>query len=224
MAKATATAATKSKAPSRKSSGLYDVHPGVAMVQKWIGELKEKTGRTVEEWIALVQKEGPKTGHKARVEWLKAKHKMGNNSAWWIAERAEGKSGEEDTPEGYLEVAAKYVEQQYSGKKEQLRPLYDELLKLGKSTADDAKACPCQTMVPLYRNHVFAQIKPTTNSRIDLGFALAKHKGKLPKRLIDTGGLAKKDRITHRIEITEIGQVDDDVRKWLKTAYDLDGE
>jgi hypothetical protein len=86
---------------------LYDVHPGVAMVQKWIGELKEKTGRTVEEWIALVQKEGPKTGHKARVEWLKAKHKMGNNSAWWIAERAEGKSGEEDTPEGYLEVAAK---------------------------------------------------------------------------------------------------------------------
>ena len=82
--------------------------------------------------------------------------------------------------------------------------------------AEDVKACPCQTMVPFYRNHVFAQIKPTTNSRIDLGFALAKYKGKLPKRLIDTGGLAKKDRITHRIEITEAGQIDDDVRKWLK--------
>src|ERR1700722_16820918 len=102
-------AARKSKSASRESSGLYDVHPGVAMVQKWIGELKEKTGRTVEEWIALVQKERPKTGHKARVEWLKTKHKMGNNSAWWLAERAEGKSGEEDTPEGYLEAAAKHV-------------------------------------------------------------------------------------------------------------------
>jgi hypothetical protein len=79
-------------------------------------------------------------------------------------------------------------------------------------------------MVPLYRNHVFAQIKPTTNSRIDLGFAFAKYKGKLPKRLIDTGGLAKKDRITHRIEITEAGQIDDDVRKWITTAYELDGE
>jgi hypothetical protein len=223
MAK-TAAAKKSTKTTGHKSSGMYDVHPGVAMMQKWIGELKEKTGRTVEEWIALTQKEGPAAGHKARVEWLKKKHKMGNNSAWWIAERAGGKGWDEDSPEAYLATAKKYVEQQYSGKKEQLRPLYSALLELGKSVADDVKACPCQTMVPLYRNHVFAQIKPTTNSRIDLGFALAKHKGKLPKRLIDTGGLAKKDRITHRIGITEVGQVDDDVRRWVKTAYDLDAE
>jgi hypothetical protein len=149
---------------------------------------------------------------------------MGNNSAWWIAERAEGKTAEEDTPEGYLEVAEKYVEQQYVGKKELLRPIYDELLCVGKSIAGDVKACPCQTMVPLYRNHVFAQLKPTTNSRIDLGLALAKHKGKLPKRLIDTGGLAKKDRITHRIEITDLAQIDMEVQKWLKTAYELDAD
>jgi len=76
--------------------------------------------------------------------------------------------------------------------------------------------------VPLYREHVFAQVKPTTNSRIDLGFALTHYKGKLPKRLIDTGGLAKKDRITHRIEITAAEQIDNGVKKWLKTAYDLD--
>jgi hypothetical protein len=55
-----------------------------------------------------------------------------------------------------------------------------------------------------------------------LGFALAKYKGKLPKRIIDTGGLAKKDRITHRIEITSTGEIDGEVKKWLKTAYDLD--
>jgi hypothetical protein len=32
-----------------KSTSLYDVHPGVAMVQKWITELKPKTGRSLEE-------------------------------------------------------------------------------------------------------------------------------------------------------------------------------
>jgi hypothetical protein len=222
MAKAAAKKAEKPAA--RKTSGLYDVHPGVAKMQKWISELKETTGRTVEEWVALTQKECPADGHQARVEWLKKKHKMGNNSAWWIAERAGGKGWDEDSPEAYLAAAVKYVEEQYSRKKDLLRPIYDELLELGKSVADDVKACPCQTMVPLYRNHVFAQIKPTTNSRIDLGFALAKHKGKLPKRLIDTGGLANKDRITHRIEITEVGQIDDEVRKWVKTAYELDAE
>jgi len=47
----------------------------------------------------------------------------------------------------------------FAGPKEALRPLYDELLKLGRSLGKDVKVCPCQTMVPLYRNHVFAQIK-----------------------------------------------------------------
>lgn len=204
-----------------KSKTIYDVHPGVKMMQKWVSELKEKTGRSVEEWVALVKKEGPK-GEKLRREWLKSRHKLGMNSAWWIAERAEGKSGEEDTPEGYLKAAVRYVEEQYAGPKEKLQPIYDELLMLGKSLGSDVKACPCKTIVPLYRNHVFAQIKPTTNSRIDLGFALTHYKGKLPKRLIDTGGLAKKDRITHRVEITAMEQIDGEVKRWLKTAYDLD--
>lgn len=147
---------------------------------------------------------------------------MGSNSASWIAERAEGKGGNEDTPELYLNAAVRYVEEQYAGPKEKLRPIFDELLTLGKSMRGDVKACPCKTIVPLYRNHVFAQIKPTTNSRIDLGFALTHHKGKLPNRLIDTGGLAKKDRITHRIPISSVKEIDAEVKKWLITAYELD--
>jgi hypothetical protein len=97
---------------------------------------------------------------------------------------------------------------------------YHALLKLGLSIGKEAKACPCQTIVPLYRNHVFAQIKPTTQTRIDLGFALGNMK--TPKRLIDTGGYAKKDRITHRIEITSLKDIDDEVQRWLKVAYDRD--
>jgi uncharacterized protein DUF5655 len=204
-----------------RTSSLYDVHPGVAMVQKWVSELKEKTGRSLEEWIALAKKEGPKDD-KSRREWLKNKGKLGTNSAWWISERVGGKGGEEDSPEEYLRTAVVYVEQQYAGPKEKLRPIYYELLHLGKSLGGDVKACPCKTIVPLYREHVFAEIKPTTNSRIDLGLALTHYKGRLPKRIIDTGGLAKKDRITHRMEITAADQIDGEVKKWLKTAYDLD--
>ena len=209
------------KAGTAKSESLYGVHPGVAMVQKSMAELKETTGRSLEEWIAIVQNEGPKD-EKSRFAWLKTKHKLGMNRAGWIAERAEGKGGDLDTPEVYLKSAVRYVEGQYAGPKEKLRPIFDELLRLGKSMGSDVKACPCKTIVPFYREHVFAQIKPTTNTRIDLGFALTHYKGKLPKRLVDTGGLAKKDRITHRIEITSADQIDDDVKKWLKTAYDLD--
>jgi hypothetical protein len=204
-----------------KSASPYDVHPGVAMVQKWVAELKPKTGRTLDEWVTLVKRDGP-AGQQSRREWLKSKHKLGSNSAWWIVDRAEGKGGEEDSPEEYLAAAVRFVEDQYSGRKSTLRPIYDQLLALGKSLGADVKACPCKTMVPLYRNHVFAQIKPTTNTRVDFGLCFTTYKGKLPKRLIDTGGLAKKDRITHRIELSSPGQIDADLKKWLRAAYDLD--
>ena len=205
----------------KSGKSIYGVHPGVAMVQKWMQQLKDTTGRSLHEWIAMVQKEGPKS-EAARRDWLKSKHKLGTNSAWWIAERAEGKGGDEDSDEKYLAAAAKHVEEQYTGKKEALRPIYESILQLAGELGSDVKACPCKTIVPLYRNHVFAQIKPTTNTRIDLGIALTHFKGKLPKRIVDTGGLAKKDRITHRIELKTTAEIDDEVKKWLKAAYDLD--
>jgi hypothetical protein len=67
---------------------------------------------------------------------------------------------------------------------------------------------------------VFAQIKPTTQTRIDLGFALKDLRAS--GRLIDTGGFGKKDRITHRIAITSLNDIDDEVKRWLKAAYELD--
>ncbi|HXC86618.1 MAG TPA: DUF5655 domain-containing protein [Candidatus Cybelea sp.] len=65
-------------------------------------------------------------------------------------------------------------------------------------------------------------MKPTTNTRIDLVFALARYKRKLPNRVIDTGGVAKKDRITHRMELKAVAEIDAEVNKWLRMAYELD--
>jgi len=202
-----------------KPLGPYSTHPSVAMVQKWIKELTEKTGRSLEEWIALTKDSGPPT-EKERREWLKKEHKLGGNSAAWIAERLEGKGTEEDSPEAYLKTAAEWVEAQYSGPRAALRPLYEQLLKLGFSLGKDVKACPCKTMVPFYRKHVFAQIKPSTNTRIDLGFALGNMK--TPRRLIDTGGYEKRDRITRRIEVRSKADIDDELKRWLKKAYEMD--
>jgi len=198
---------------------LYGVSPGVKMIQDWIASLQAKTGKTLEQWIAFVQKSGPPT-EKERREWLKKEHGLGTNSAWWIAERAEGRGTEEDDPETYLRTAEKYVEDMFSGGKARLRPIYDALLKLGLSVGKDVKACPCKTIVPFYRNHVFAQIKPASQTRIDFGYALKD--AKATGRLIDTGGFAKKDRITHRIPISSLEEIDQEVKRWLLKAYELD--
>ncbi len=109
----------------------------------------------------------------------------------------------------------------YAGGKAGLLPIHDRLLELGRSLGGDVRVCPCKTIVPLYRNHVFAQIKPTTRTRIDFGLALGDTKAS--GRLIDTGGFVKKDRITHRIPITSPDEIDAEVRRWLQVAYDRDG-
>lgn len=198
---------------------IYSVHPGVLMTQKWITELKQKTGRSLEEWLKHIKQHGPKDEQDRRA-WLKEEFGLGSNTAWWLAERSIGKGAESGDPDLYSESAERDVEKMFSGGKAHLRPLYDKLLKLGLKTGKEAKACPCSTIVPLYRKHVFAQIKPTTQTRIDMGFALGDMKPS--GRLIDTGGFAKKDRITHRIPITSLADVDDEVKHWLKVAYDRD--
>jgi hypothetical protein len=198
----------------------YGVHPSVAYIQNILANFKSKTGRTIDEWIDYVRKEGPKTAAERRA-WLKERHQLGTNYAWWIAERVEGKGEEDGDPDAYLRKAPEYVEEMFAGKRAALRPIYDRLLKLGLSVGKEAKACPCKTIVPLYREHVFAEIKPATNTRIDLGLALGNVRTKVPSRIEAVKG-PKGNRITHRIRIDSIDQVDAFVEKWMRAAYDAD--
>lgn len=176
-------------------------------------KLKERTGKSLDDWIKIIERDGPPEERERR-EWLVKAHGFTTNYAWWVAGEASGNSSR---PEHYH--PEEMVEKLFSNK-ENLRPIYDKLLKIGLAVGAEAKACPCETMVPLYRNHVFAQIKPTTKTRIDMGFAL----GALPPtgRLVSTLGYETKDRITHRIPITSLDEVDAEVHKWMKIAYDGD--
>lgn len=200
----------------------YGVHPGIQMMVNWVDTMKEKTGKSVAEWVALGKKQGPKEIGALR-EWFKKEHAFGTNSAWWLADRVTGVSnGEEDTADGYLKKAREYVDGMYEGGKAGLRPLHNALVELSLGLGKDIKICPCSTIVPVYRNHVIAQIKPSTKTRIDFGFALGDTKGS--GRLIETGGFAKKDRITHKIEITKASDIDATVKKWLTLAYERDAK
>ena len=197
----------------------YDVSSAVCMVQKWLAELPEKTGRSVDQWIEFVKTQGP-AAEAERLAWLKAEFGLPTYTATWIAERCDGKGTENDFAESNLKAAPLWVEAMFSSKKAPLRAVYDHLLPIVKRLGPDTRICPCKTIVPFYRNHVFAQVKPATNTRIDLGFAL----GQTPAtgRLIDTGGFAKKDRITHRIALSSIEDIDEEALRWLKIAYERD--
>lgn len=191
----------------------YTLHPGYAMELTSMANLRERTGKSVDEWVKIVNRDGPET-EKERVAWLKANHGFGMNYAIWISARSVGDMGAEAYDPDRL------VEEQYSGPKAALRPLYDKLMEIAFSLGPDVTASPTKTTVPFSRKHVFANVIATTRTRIDLGLAL---KGvETPVRLIDTGGEAKKDRITRRIPIQSLDEIDGEVERWLKVAYDRD--
>jgi len=217
--------AAKSSAPVATGPQpiVYAVHPAVAMIERWTGELPLKTGRTLEQWLKHIHAAGPPTERECRT-WLKAACQMGANTAWWLAEKAFANplGPAENTPEGYLALAPVYVEEMYAGSKAALRPIHDELLRFSQSLGDEVRICPCQTIVPLYRRHVFAQIRPATSRRIELGLALDEEP--FTQRLRDFRGLAKNNRLTHTVALTSLADIDLQVKRWLKQAYERDAK
>ncbi len=200
----------------------FDVHPGVAMVQKWVAELPAKTGRTFEQWTALVKRLKHPTAKEKR-DHLKAEYGLGSVAAGWLVEAASGTATWDADPDSYLRAADGYVTAMYAGGKAHLFPIFERLIDVGRSLGDDVTVCPCKTMVPLYRSRVFAEVKPTTRTRVDLSLAL----GEEPAQgvlTVNAQRAKKGDRLTHLIALHSSKDVTPEVKKWLKAAYTKVGE
>ena len=197
----------------------YDVHPGVAMMRKWADELPAKTGRSLDQWAALVNASGIDE-RKDRIAWLKDHHKLGSNSAWLIVAYAADRHSWDGDPDVYLKQAGRYVDGMFAGPKATLRPIFERVVAEARKLGRDVKVCPCKTIVPFYRNRVFAEVKPATRTRVELSFALT---GVPFKGLLRPNPRADEDdRLKHQVHLATPADVTADVLKWLKTAYDQD--
>jgi hypothetical protein len=201
------------------SAITFDVHPGVAMVRKWADELPAKTGGTLDRWAEVVRGCGLATTRE-RAAWLKENHGFGSNTAWWIAEYADNSATWDGDPELYLKQAVGYVEGMFAGGKAGLRPIFEKLAAAARELGDDVKICPCKTIVPFYRNHVFAEVKPATKTRLEFALAIGDRKptGKLKPNPRAKGN----DRLKYLFELTTEKDVTAQVLRWLKVAYDED--
>ncbi len=203
-----------------KTRTIYSVHPAVTHGQRILANLPAKTGRSLEQWVALVSADGPAEDQDRRA-WMKSMHGIGGVTAKLVVDHAAGRSTDTD-PDAYLAAAESMVTAMYSGAKEVLKPIYERLIEVSLRLGDELRISPCKTIVPLYRNHVFAEIKPATRSRVDFGLALKGCEHVLPDRLLRTGGLERGDRITHRFPLSHQCEVDDQVVDWMKVAFALD--
>lgn len=208
------TTAVKATAAAKKES-LYSTHPGFKREPAFHRNLQERTGKTLDQWVAFTKKTAPKTARERRA-WLKEQG-LTTNYADWIAAAADGKEMSVETydPEALVEAM-------FSGAKAGLLPIYEKLLKLGLSLGPDVIASPGKTMVALYRKRVFARLTPSTRTRIDVQLAL-EESTKPTARLIDIQDKSK-NRINRQIGVSSVAEIDDEVKRLLKHAYDLESE
>lgn len=207
--------------PAAHSSATsrWGIHPLVDYSQSLLANMQQRTGRTFEEWVALTKKQQLGTV-KERKDWLKATHGIGSSTGQMIADMVDGNGWDWVNPEAYLQTADRFYAAMFADKKAHLQPIAEALIETVQQLGSDVKVCPCQTIIPVYRTHVFAEIKPATLKRIDLGFAF----GNTPPspKLIDTGGFAKKNRITFRYPLESVDDLTKEVCGWLKEAYSRD--
>ena len=170
-----------------------------------IDNMPEKTGKSLEEWKKLLDSKSFEK-HSEGVKFLKADHGVTHGFANTIVTLSKEQN---EPPEDLVAI-------QYKGK-EELREIYNALIEQVGKFGDDVIVTPKKGSVSLIRKRQFALIKPATKTRIDLGLKLT---GKaLTQRLENSGPFGT--MCTHRVQITQTDQIDDELFGWLKEAYDM---
>jgi len=173
-------------------------------LQTMIDNLPAKTGKSLAEWFDVLDKKQFEK-HGQAVKFLKTEFQVTHGFANTIV----GLYRKKD--EGEVDL----VKAQYQGR-EDLMPIYDQLIKVMNTFGDDVTITPKKTSVSIIRKRQFALIKPATKTRIDLGLKL---KGKdTTDRLGNSGPFGS--MCTHRVKIETVDQVDDELVAWLKEAYE----
>lgn len=168
-----------------------------------IDNMPEKTGKSLEEWKQVLKRKSF-AKHSEAVKYLKEEHNVTHGFANTIVTLSKD---ENEKPDDLLE-------NQYKGK-ENLFPIYKELIAVVKTFGADVTITPKKGSVSIIRKKQFALINPATKTRIDLGFKL-KDKP-TTKRLENSGPFGS--MCTHRVKISKVEEIDNELIKWLKEAY-----
>lgn len=179
------------------------------MAASMIANMKSKTGKTLEQWLAVAKKTGA-AKHGEVVKALKADHGLTHGYANLVAHKLLKSDAGSKAAGGTDLVAA-----QYAGPKADLKPIYDAVIKAAHSLGKDVEVAPKKTYVSLRRNKQFAIVQPSTRTRVDLGINL---KGEPAAGRLEKSG-SFNAMVSHRVRLEKPSDVDKDVKAWLRKAW-----
>lgn len=182
------------------------------MMSSVTDSMKERTGKTLEEWVAAVQatKIDP-LNQKAVRNWLKDQGVL-QNSQWAIADAAARAAGwERPSVEGY-------INSQYQGEKAALRPIFDALREIIEGLGEDVTAEGRGGYTPFVRKRQFAAVQASTKTRVDLGLRFRQAPD---SALLSTASLPGQS--THKLGLSSVDDITGEVIDMIRLAYEQNG-
>lgn len=175
--------------------------------------MKERTVKTLEEWVRSVQEAGlDALDQKAVRDWLKTEHNIPQNSQWAIADAAARAAGWERPS-----VEA-YIDSQYQGEKASLRPIFDKLREIIEGLGADVVVEGRGGYTPFVRKRQFCAIQAATKTRVDLGLRFREPPD---SELLKTNSLPGQS--THKLGLGSPEQITEKVRELIRLAYEQNG-
>ena len=180
------------------------------MMSAVIGSMADRTGRSLDEWLELVQASGidPLDQNAVR-HWLRSQYGVPQNSQWAIADAAARAAG------WVRPTVEEYVDGQYQGAKAGLRPIYDAVAGAIVQLGDDVTVEGRGGYTPFVRGRQFAAVAAAAKDRVDLGLRFTDPPAAGRMQQASGPGQA-----THKIALRSVADVDDEVRHLLRVAYD----
>ncbi|WP_203293651.1 DUF4287 domain-containing protein [Maricaulis parjimensis] len=182
------------------------------MRDSMVANMPEKTGKSLADWIAIIKASGLEK-HGEMIKLLKTEHGMTHGFANLVAHEARG--GVVSAPAAGEDLVAA----QYAGAKAGLKPIHDALASAVSGFGHDVELAPKKAYVSLRRAKQFGLIQPSTKTRVDVGINL---KGQAPQGRLEASG-SFNAMVSHRVKLTSVDEVDEELIAWLKAAYDAAG-
>jgi hypothetical protein len=180
-----------------------------AMRDQITGQLERQTGEGVEAWNRRIKAAGP-VDEPALRAWLKAEHDLTGYPAMLLAWETFG------YPDFLTASADELVDAQYADRPD-LRPIFDAVIA-AVSALSGAEIQARKTYVSLVSpRRMFGIVQASTKKRVDLGLRLD---GVEPQgRLLLAKSLGS-DRVTRRLALESVQDLDDEALDWIRRAYD----
>ena len=182
-------------------------------IQTQIDNIQKKTGKSLDELTVLVKSSGL-TKHGEIRDMFKRDLGLGHGDANALVHMVRQSDGTR-AAEGKSETEV--LDEIYSGKKADLRPIHDALMKRIEKFGD-FKKLPKKGYISLRRRKQFTMIGPKTSTRVEVGLNVKN----LPddERLIEQ---PKGSMCNYIVRVMDVNEVDDQLFAWIKSAFESAG-